>query len=210
MARGSDIPGDSPRTRCQDRGGGPHIFSLKHAADGSGVWPSTAPFAYLNCILKTISPCIMAAKTVRYWTSCAVQAQEENRNSDFLWFGAARHWLPYGWWREPSAQPQSGFRQGATLAALGSVWFEQLQVSLLWSSKQPQCSNKLQAAAGAEENPGPSQPEAVLYHPHPSRSSSSEPRLSLKQSRELSPRWNRSLSLSLVHVSLLKQSGSSN
>lgn len=135
MAGGLDIWGswaheDHPKTRHHCSGGGLHIIVLKHVGSRSWLWPCTAPFASWNCILKALSPCILATKTVRFWTSRVAWVQVKRRNSDLLQYGAARHWLPYRLWRELSAQPQSGYRQSASLAALGTVWLEQLQVSL--------------------------------------------------------------------------------
>lgn len=145
MARSLDIQGsqdhgDSPRTRCQGRGDGPISSAWSMLEVGWGFGTAQYPLLYLNNILKTLRILTMVAKTVRCWTSCGVWVQAERRNSDFLWYGAARCWLPYGWWRELSAQPQTGCRQGASLAALGSVWFDSSRCPSSRFSKQPQCS----------------------------------------------------------------------
>lgn len=69
--------GDSPRARCKVQRRWP-LCSHKW---GPGFVTTQCTSTYLNNIWKTLSPLLVAEKTVRYWTSCSVWFCAERRNA---------------------------------------------------------------------------------------------------------------------------------
>lgn len=183
--RGLGTMGTAPGQGARCRGGDTCVFTTEIQTLAWTQHNSALTSTYLNCIL---SPPLTPDKTVlRFWTSWV---SEFLQRGEMEWCGVARHWLPYRWWRELCAELQSGCRQGASLAALGSVWFD----SSRWPSQglpnhhSAQINPRQQQVL--EGKPCSPQPRAALCHPRPSKSPPSEPRLRLNTKKELSPRWD--------------------
>lgn len=177
MSRNSGIrvlgPWGEPQGKVQGAGEVTFVSSQVR----SRLWHSTVHFNVLEHHPKPSTRGRQDCEVVNFLPCLSLCRREE-----------CRYWLPYGWWRELCAQLQSGCGQEASLAALGSAW--------IYSSRCPSQGLPNHHSAWMsprqqqvlEGKPGPPQPETVLCHPQPSKSSSSEPRLRLKPKKELSPR----------------------
>lgn len=154
MARGLDIwgywgHGDHRKTRHQCSGGGPHIFILKHAGSRSGLWSCTAP------LLTGTSPW-------KHWALASWQPK--------LWGFEPLVLCKFKWRGGTQTCYSMGLLDTDSLMGCGGSWVlsHNLDVGKVpaWqlgalhdlnssrcpsprSSKQPQCLNKPQAAAGA-------------------------------------------------------------
>lgn len=211
MARGSDTrgswaDGDSLRTRCHGRAGGPHIFSLKHTGSRSGLWCSTAPFTVLELHPKNSKPSHHSSQNCEVLNFLKQRGAIQTfcsmglLNAGCL-MGSGGSWVP-------SCNLDVGRVPAWQLRAVHDLNSSRCPPSR--SSKPPQFSNEPQAAAGA----GGKSWSSTAQHRSVSPSSLQIIFLwaeALAEAEERAQPQVGLMSLShLIHVRLLLQSGNGN